>query len=482
MKGQKLTQMIKTAPIERFGRSHMIFSKYKNLHFVGIGGAGMSGMAIILHNLNYHVSGSDNAPTEVTEHLESLGIRIYTGHSGQQVAGADLVVISSAVTDSNPEVVEALSRGIPVIKRAEMLGELMRLKFSIGVAGSHGKTTTTAMLGKILSLTQLDPTVLIGGRAVESDSGGQLGKGDIMVAEADEFDRSFLKMFPTLAVITNIEEDHLDCYDGLDDLLNAFAEYISRVPFYGSVIIPDDDSNVSRIRDGIKRPIVTFGFEPTADIQATNVEFADYGSRFELFVKGEARGHISLRVPGRFNIANALAAIAAALEIEAPMEAIEEGLRAFQGVGRRFQILGTARGITVVDDYAHHPSEVSATLTGIKETQPAGAGQVIAIFQPHLFSRTRDFYRQFAEALHHADQALVVDIYPAREQPIAGITAAMIADYAASIGYDSVRYIGLKENAIDEATAIAREGDLIITMGAGDVFRINDKLIKKLGE
>lgn len=460
----------------------MIFAKYKNLHFVGIGGAGMSGMAKILHNLGYVISGSDNTPTEVTDHLESLGIRIYTGHSGQQVVGCDLVVISSAVDDSNPEVVEALSQGIPVIKRAEMLGELMRLKFSVGIAGSHGKTTTTAMLGKILAQTHLDPTVLIGGRAVESDSGGQLGMGDIMIAEADEYDRSFLKMFPTIAVITNIEEDHLDCYDGLDDLLSAFAEYINRVPFYGSVIIPDSDPNVARIRDSIKRPIVSFGFEPTADIRADSVEFTDYGSRFVLVVRGESKTHISLNIPGRFNIANALAAIAAALEIEAPLEAIEEGLRAFNGVGRRFEVMGKVRGITVVDDYAHHPSEVLATLTGINETKPPDAGKVIAIFQPHLFSRTRDFYRQFAEALHHADVALVVDIYPAREKPMAGITAAMIADYAATIGHKNIRYIGLKENAIDVAAGIAEKGDLIITMGAGDVFRINDKLLKKLGE
>lgn len=457
----------------------MIFAKYKNLHFVGIGGAGMSGMAKILHNLGYKVSGSDITPTEVTDHLESVGVTIYTGHSGQQVAGADLVVISSAVTESNPEVVEALHRGIPVIKRAEMLGELMRLKFSIGIAGSHGKTTTTAMLGKILMTAKADPTVLIGGRAVELDSGGQLGTGDIMVAEADEFDRSFLKMFPTIAVITNIEEDHLDCYDGLDDLLKAFTEYINKVPFYGSVIIPESDPNVSRIRDDIKRPIVTFGFDSPADVRAANVDLSGFGSRFQLFVKGEYRADITLHVPGRYNVANALAAIAAALEIEVPLEKIEEGLRAFQGVGRRFQVMGVVREITVVDDYAHHPREVMATLTGAKEA--GHAGRIIAVFQPHLFSRTRDFYRQFAEALHYADEALVADIYPAREQPLPGITAAMITDYAASIGYRNVRYIGLKENAVDEAVRLARPGDVIITMGAGDIFRINDKLIKKLG-
>jgi UDP-N-acetylmuramate--alanine ligase len=390
------------------------------------------------------------------------------------------VVISSAVNESNPEVVEALNRGIPVIKRAEMLGELMRLKFSIGIAGSHGKTTTTAMLGRILMTAQLDPTVLIGGRAVESDSGGQLGTGDIMVAEADEFDRSFLKMFPTIAVVTNIEEDHLDIYEDLDDLLQAFAEYINRVPFYGSVVIPEADSNVARIRDEIKRPIVTFGFDHPADIRAEDIELDEHGSRFTLIVRDESRGAITLRVPGRFNIANALAAIAAALEIEVPLEHIEEGLRSFRGVGRRFEVIGDVAGITVVDDYAHHPSEVSATLGGIKEARKKTSGRIIAVFQPHLFSRTRDFYRQFAEALHHADEALVVDIYPARELPIPGISAAMITDYAASIGYKNIRYIGLKENAVDEAARIARPGDMIITMGAGDIFRINKKLMERL--
>ncbi len=460
----------------------MIFSKYKNLHFVGIGGAGMSGMAKILHNLGYTISGSDITPTEVTEHLESIGIRIYSGHSASQVAAADLVVISSAVDETNPEVAEALTRGIPVIKRAEMLGELMRLKFSIGIAGSHGKTTTTAMLGRILMTAGLDPTVLIGGRAMESDSGGQLGTGDIMVAEADEFDRSFLKMFPTVAVVTNIEEDHLDIYDDLDDLLRSFVEYINKVPFYGSVIIPESDTNVARIRDEIKRPIVTFGFQPTANIQADNVKLSDRGSRFTLMVHGKSKGEFTLRVPGRFNIANALAAIAAALEIEVPLVHIEEGLRAFGGVGRRFETVGEAGGVTVIDDYAHHPSEVNATLAGIKEARTDVDGKIIAVFQPHLYTRTRDFYRQFAEALHHADEALVVDIYPARERPIPGITAAMIAEYAASIGYRNVRYIGLKENAVDEASRLAGPGDMIITMGAGDVFRINGKLLKKLGQ
>ncbi|MCP4567285.1 MAG: UDP-N-acetylmuramate--L-alanine ligase [FCB group bacterium] len=458
----------------------MIFSKYKNLYFVGIGGAGMSGMARILHNLGYNIAGSDNCPSEVTDYLEQSGVTIYSGHIGQQVEGTDLVVISSAIDESNPEVMTALELGIPIIKRAEMLGELMRLKFSIGIAGTHGKTTTTAMVGKILSVAHRDPTVLIGGRAMETESGGLLGQGEIMVAEADEYDRSFLKMFPSIAVVTNIEEDHLDCYADLNDLLDSFAEYIGRVPFYGSVVIPSADVNVARIRDSIKRPIVTFGFDAEADVRAVNLQYANFGSRFDLVVRGEARGTLTLRIPGPYNVSNALAAIAVALEMDVPLEAIEESLRDFRGVGRRFEVIGTERGVTVVDDYAHHPSEVAATLGGLKQTSAERSGKTIAIFQPHLFTRTRDFYRQFAEVLHLADIALVVDIYPAREKPLPGITSAIIADYAESIGYKNVRYIGLKENAIDEAAGLAVDGDLVITLGAGDIFRIGPKLMDRM--
>jgi len=312
---------------------------------------------------------------------------------------------------------------------------------------------------------------------MESDSGGLLGLGDVMVAEADEFDRSFLKMFPSIAVITNVEEDHLDCYSGLDDLLNAFAEYINRVPFYGSVVIPESDPNVARIRDRIKRPIVTFGFGPTADVRAENIELSEHGSRFTLIVRGQPKATISLRIPGRFNIANALAATAAALEIEVPIEAIEEALRGFRGVGRRFQVMGEIRGITIVDDYAHHPSEVAATLTGIKEARSASAGRILAVFQPHLFSRTRDFYRQFAEALHHADQALVADIYPAREEPIEGITASLITTAAVKHGNTNVTLIDRDTDGIvGELRSMLGPQDLLLTMGAGDVHRVGEAL------
>jgi UDP-N-acetylmuramate--alanine ligase len=461
-----------TKTIEEFSRADMIFHKYRNLHFVGIGGAGMSGMAIILHNLGYRITGSDITPTEITEHLQRLGITVYDHHDGDFVKDVDLVVISSAVTEENPEVQRAVDRGIPVIKRAEMLGELMRLKFSFGVAGSHGKTTTTAMLGAILSQAQKGPTVLIGGRAVQIGSDSHLGRGEIMVAEADEFDRSFLKMFPTIAVVTNIEEDHLDIYRDLEDMLDSFSEYLSRVPFYGSVVLPEGDRNVERIRDRIKRPVITFGFDPQADIRAENICFENFGSRFTLMVRGEARGELSLRLPGKHNVANSLAAIGAALELDVPFEAIEEALRKFHGVTRRFQLHGSVNGITIIDDYAHHPSEIAATLTGLRQEVGTGKERIIAVFQPHLYSRTRDFYRQFAEALHNADRAIVVDIYPAREKPMPGITAQLIVDYAAQLGYKHVTGAGAKENAVEAVAAVARPGDYVITLGAGDVFRI----------
>jgi UDP-N-acetylmuramate--alanine ligase len=322
--------------------------------------------------------------------------------------------------------------------------------------------------------------VLIGGRAVQTGSDSHLGRGEIMVAEADEYDRSFLKMFPTIAVITNIEEDHLDIYRDLEDMLDAFSEYLSRVPFYGSVVLPDTDVNVQRIRDRVKRPVITFGFDPQADVRADNISYGNFGSRFTLIIRGEAMGEITLRLPGRHNVANALAAIAAALELECSMQSVEEALRDFTGVTRRFQIHGEVNGVTIIDDYAHHPSEIAATLTGLRQEIGEGNRKIIAVFQPHLFSRTRDFYRQFAEALHPADAAIVVDIYPAREKPMPGITSQLIVDYATKLGYKHVTAGGKKDNAIEAVAELAKPGDFVITLGAGDVFRIIPALKERL--
>jgi len=455
----------------------MIFGKFKELYFVGIGGSGMSGIAEILNNLGYKISGSDISAGDATEHLSNLGIEIFDRHEGNNIGTANVVVISSAVKEDNPEVIEAKRRGIPVIKRAEMLGELMRLKYSIGVSGTHGKTTTTSMIGKIMSDARLDPTVIVGGIVAGKGSGASLGAGDYLVAEADEFDRSFLSMFPSMAVITNIEPDHLDCYDGMDDLENCFVTYMNRVPFYGQVVYCADDPIINKLRDRITRTSVSFGLTPEADYQAADIKHHESGSEFEVFHHGEHLGHITLGVIGEHNVRNALASVAAALELEVNFDTVAESLRNFRGVDRRFEIKDTIDDIMVVDDYAHHPTEIIATLDSAKK---AYNRRIVALFQPHLFSRTQLFYREFAEALRRADVCYLIDIFPAREKPIPGVTAEMIARYAAEKGYDNIVYIGARENAARRILDETRAGDLIITIGAGSVTRVNPEIVEGL--
>lgn len=437
----------------------------------------MSGIAEILHNLGYQVKGSDNSPSEITEYLQGLGMTIYDGHRAANVEDVDVVVISSAVGEDNPEVVEARRLGVPVIKRAEMLGELMRLKFSIGISGTHGKTTTTSMIGKILQHGNYQPTLIVGGVVAELGTGAALGSGDYLVAEADEYDKSFLAMFPTIAVVTNIESDHMDCYDDMDDLINSFVTYMNRVPFYGSVIISADDENLSTVRHRIARPYQTFGFDTGADYRALNVKTAPEGTVFSVYRKGDLLGEISLKVPGLFNVSNALAAVATCYELEVPFDAIAEALAAFRGVGRRFEIIGEANDILVVDDYAHHPSEIRATLTAAKSLYDR---RVIVIYQPHLYSRTRDFYREFAEALSIADICVLTDIYPAREAPIEGVTSLIISEEAKKQGRGTFEYVGIKDNAVEKVAMIARPGDLIITMGAGSITLIKHRILEML--
>lgn len=461
----------------KFEGKKMIFGKFKELFFVGIGGAGMSGIAEILLNLGYRVSGSDISSSEMTEYLEQIGVKIYPHHQSGNIGSANVVVISSAVSDDNPEVVEARHRGIPVIKRAEMLGELMRLKYSIGIAGTHGKTTTTSMIGKIMTDAHLDPTIIVGGIVAGRGSGASLGGGDYLVAEADEYDRSFLSMFPSMSVITNIEPDHLDCYNGMEDLENSFLNYMNRVPFYGMVIYSADDPTLGRLQNRIARASVSFGFSEKAGYQAVNPQYREGGTQFTVFKSGEKLGDFSLNVPGKHNILNALASIAATAELEIPSEIIVDSLRQFRGVGRRFEIKGIVNNIMVIDDYAHHPTEVIATLETAKSSYNR---RVIAVFQPHLFSRTKQFYKEFAEALHRADFAFLADIYPARERPMVGVTSEMILAHAVKQGYDNIKFIGPKENAVEEVLKIARSGDMIITIGAGSITRINPEIITRL--
>jgi len=469
----------KPKEIAPFANDRLMFGKIRKLYFVGIGGSGMSGIAEILHNLGFEISGSDQTASDLTRYLAERGLRIHEGHDAAHLGDAEVVVISSAVGEANPEVVEARRRGIPVIKRAEMLGELMRLKYSIGVAGTHGKTTTTSMIGRILQSGGLKPTIIVGGIVAELGTGASLGEGEYLVAEADEFDRSFLAMFPTMAVVTNLEADHLDCYRGLDDLGHAFLTYMNRVPFFGSVVLSADNAQLMQMRDRLARPYVTFGFSVEADYRAVEVRLEPGRSVFSLYRRGQYLGDILLRVPGRHNVANALAAAAACTELGVPFELIADGLRGFTGVGRRFEIVGEAGGVTVVDDYAHHPTEVEATLRTARDVY---GRRVIVVFQPHLFSRTRDFADEFAQALAIADQCLLVDIYPAREKPMPGVTADLIREKAAARGLGQFTCIGERQNAAREVVQRAQPGDIVITMGAGSITLERKNILEALRE
>ncbi|MBU8932921.1 MAG: UDP-N-acetylmuramate--L-alanine ligase [candidate division Zixibacteria bacterium] len=454
-----------------------MFGKIRKLFFVGIGGAGMSGIAEILHNLGFEIRGSDSVPSDITTYLGSLGIDVHNSHRPDNLGDTDVVVISSAVGEDNPEVIEARRLGIPVIKRAEMLGELMRLKFSIGVAGTHGKTTTTSMIGKILQSSRLQPTIIVGGVVAELGTGAALGSGEYLVAEADEYDRSFLSMFPTVAVVTNLEADHLDCYDGIDDLVNSFLTYMNRVPFYGSVIISADDKRLARLRDQITRPYVTFGFGVDADYRGLNVELQPGRVSFSVYFHGELLGEIIMSIPGRHNVANALAAVAVSRELDIPFETIADGLRTFTGVSRRFEIIDEINDILVIDDYAHHPTEIAATLNAAREVYDR---RLIVVYQPHLFSRTRQFADELAETLALADICLLADIYPAREKPIEGVTSQLIADKALTRGIGTFECIGPRENGAQAVAGVARPGDIVIIMGAGSITLIKDEIVKRL--
>jgi UDP-N-acetylmuramate--alanine ligase len=456
----------------------MIFGKIKELYFVGIGGSGMSGIAEILFNLGYKISGSDIYSTEITDRLQSLGIMVYDRHDPENIGAANVVVISSAVGEDNPEVIEARKRGIAVIKRAEMLGELMRLKYSIGIAGTHGKTTVTSMIGKILADAGLDPTVIVGGIVAGRGTGASLGSGDYLVAEADEFDRSFMAMFPSMAVVTNIEAEHLDSYTGLEDLENCFVDYMNRVPFYGLVVYSADDPILKKLKARITRTAVSFGLEPGADYRANDITFGEGFSKFAVHKEETKLGEVHLNIPGQHNIYNALSAIASACELEIPFDTIADSLMKFKGVSRRFEIKELVENILVIDDYAHHPTEIAATI----DTARSYNRRLIVIYQPHLYSRTKQFYKEFAEVLHYADITLLVDIHPAREKPIEGVTSEMIARHSRNLGYDNVRYIGAGEEAVREVTKIARSGDMIMTVGAGSVTLLAPRIIKSLKE
>jgi UDP-N-acetylmuramate--alanine ligase len=482
MKGRSdnlTTEGLLTQDRLEFANRELMFGKIRKLYFVGIGGAGMSGIAEILHNLGFEIRGSDVSTSEITDYLAELGITIHDGHRAANLGDAEVLVISSAVGEDNPEVVEARRQGIPVIKRAEMLGELMRLKYSIGIAGTHGKTTTTSMIGLIMQHAKLQPTIIVGGVVAGLGTGAALGSGEYLVAEADEYDRSFLAMFPSLAVITNLEPDHLDCYADMDDLAQSFVTYMNRVPFYGGVVIPADDQHISRIRHQIARPYCTFGFDTGADYRAVTVDMQPGRSVFSVYHRGDLLGEIILHVPGLHNVANALAAVAACHHLGVPFVQIADGLLSYQGVERRFEIIGEADDIVLVDDYAHHPTEIEATLRTAKEVY---GRRVVVVFQPHLYSRTRDFSDGFADALGLADVCFLVDIYPAREKPIEGVTSELIARAAADRGLPTMTCVGPKENAVAAVANAIQPGDIVITMGAGSITLIKNDLLRVIKE
>jgi UDP-N-acetylmuramate--alanine ligase len=458
-----------------------MFRHVKNIHFIGIGGIGMSGIAEVLCNLGFVITGSDANRSKNTDRLETLfNIKISEGHAAENVGAAQVVVYSSAVKENNPEVVAAKEQGIPVIPRAEMLAELMLLQpYAVAISGTHGKTSTTSMVATILGHAGFDPTTVVGGVVDTLGSNARLGSSEWFVTEADESDRSFLMLYPTIAVVTNIDKEHMESYKGMDDVVQCFTDFVNKVPFFGAAIICLDDPNVQLIIPQIKRRRVTYGLTAQADISAHDIRYNDtFGSTFTVWKGTKVLGDIELPVPGKHNVYNALGATAVALEMEIPFETVAEAFVNFKNANRRFQFKGEARGVTVVDDYGHHPTEILATLSAAKNS--AGGKRTVVVFQPHRFSRTQELMDEFALSFNNADVLYVLDIYAASEQPIEGITAEVLTENIKKYGHKNANYIGDLELAADRVCENLREGDLVITLGAGSVTRLSDDILEKL--
>ncbi len=454
-----------------------MFAKAQRVHFIGIGGIGMSGIAEILLNLGYPVSGSDLKRSLITDRLAALGATVFEGHAPANVVGSGVVVTSSAVNETNPEIAEARTRKIPVIQRAEMLAELMRLKYGIAVAGMHGKTTTTSMIASVLAAGNLDPTVVVGGRIDAMGSNARLGRSHYLVAEADESDRSFLKLSPILSVVTNLDREHMDCYRDMADVEDAFVEFMDRVPFYGAVTACIDNPLLRAVLPRVRRRVYTYGMSPDADFVTRLLPPPDgVRSRFEVVADKQVLGAFDLHVPGRHNVLNATAAVAIGMQLEIAPELLAGALRDFRGVDRRFQVKGTVRGVTVVDDYGHHPTEIEATLKAARE---CGYRRVHVIFQPHRYTRTRDLLVEFTRAFDAADTVEILDIYAASEQPIPGITTPALIE---RIGRPEVHHAASIEDSVREAAARAREGEVILTLGAGNVSQVGALLLSTLAD
>jgi UDP-N-acetylmuramate--alanine ligase len=455
-----------------------MYQKKYHIHFVGIGGIGMSGIAELLLNLGYSVSGSDQKMSDITDRLRTLGGTVHEGHAEHQVEGADVVVISSAVGKENPEVRAAVQAAIPVIPRAEMLAELMRLKYSVAVAGAHGKTSTTSIISSVLGEGGLDPTVVIGGKLKSIGTNARMGRGDFIVAEADESDGSFLKMAPTIAVVTNIDREHMDFYEDIDDIKDSFVNFIDRIPFYGLAVLCLDNESVQDLIPRIKKRYTTYGMSSQADFQVRNVVSEGMKSRFSIYHLGQLLGEILLNLPGLHNVLNATASIAVGIELNIPFEVIKAALESIEGVQRRLEIKGEARGITVVDDYGHHPTEIKTTLQAARDSWPDR--RIVVVFQPHRYTRTQALFNDFTRAFYQSDLLMVLPIYSAGEAPIEGIDSRAL--------YEGIRMHGHKEVFLgeDADTALAKlekilaPEDVLLTLGAGDVWRIGETVLKRL--
>src|SRR5882724_2997728 len=456
----------------------VMLRKTRRIHFVGIGGIGMSGIAEVLINLGYQVTGSDLEEGATVKRLRSLGGTVTRGHSPAHVGDCDVVVVSSAVKPDNPEVLEARRRQIPVIPRAEMLAELMRIKYGVAIAGSHGKTTTTSMVATILSGAGLDPTIVIGGRLGILGSNAKLGKGDLLVAEADESDGSFLRLTPTLAVVTNIDPEHLEHYGSLAKLQDSFVDFLNKVPFYGTGIVCLDEARVQEILPRLTRRVVTYGFTAQADLSAAAIELREFQAGFDVFLKREKLGRVQLQVPGRHSVANALAAIAVGLDLEIPFATIVRELGRLHGADRRFQLKGEAGGVMVIDDYGHHPVEILATLAAAKR---GWSRRTVVVFQPHRYTRVQALLSDFGRAFYDADLLAVTDIYPAGETPIPGVTAETVARAIEDHGHKDVTLVKDLAQVPSWLESRVREGDMVITMGAGSVYKCGEEFLKRVG-
>ena len=455
----------------------MYRSKIKQIHFVGIGGIGMSGIAELLLNLGYRITGSDTKESEITKRLSQLGCRITYDHRRENVHGANVVVVSSAIREDNPEIQEAKAQMIPVIPRAEMLAELMRMKYGIAVAGTHGKTTTTSMAATVLAHAGLDPTMVIGGRLNSLGSNVQLGEGEFLVAEADESDGTFLKLAPTIAIVTNIDPEHLDYYDDIEHLKRTFIEFINKVPFYGSSILCLDHENVRALIPAVQKRHITYGLDQEANLRGEGITSRGWGIAFETWWQDRLLGKICLKMPGMHNVYNALATIALGMELEIAFSTIKEALEGFTGVQRRFQLKGEKAGVMVIDDYAHHPVEIRVTLAAAKGLRE---GRIIALFQPHRYSRTKNLFDEFLSAFSQADVLFMTDIYPAGEDPIPGVTAEAVCQAIEQRGGTEVRYVPNREQLVDEVLPVLRPGDIVMTLGAGNIWETSEAIVEAL--